>query len=487
MFVRKFEADTLEEALKSIKKELGPDAIILKTITNKGIKGAFKSKKIEITAAISEKSYVKKTNVDKVLDDEQHEKFYKNSSNYLSNMIDNHKPRKNMVVSGGASKGSGYGDLGLNKKVNTTKGGVNISLDDFLDSDSGNNPDSPKGNDSNIGLRETVDSPNPLSSKFDDSEFKEIIEEREVTRSENKMSLDSHNDMALNIDSRLENQNEKIKNLENLVGSMKRVIDNISGEERKCLNQLTSTLKTFDISPAFINKIIKKILFELSDEEIENEEAVFDFCLREMTKEISLKMPLFSKVDSEIEPTITVLVSETSCGQSSMIKKICSLKKDSVLIEYSKDSLEKTDSFSEKIFLIEKVSTNNIAEIVSVSKKSVEKNKSVFIDFRVSEKDDIDIKSFVESLKRVFKYVEIILSLSAIHSENYNKKILNKYKALSDGISISMMDLCANFGTVFNLSEFQVPFVFFGTGKVIPDDLESSTSERILSGIFQIK
>ena len=50
-----------------------------------------------------------------------------------------------------------------------------------------------------------------------------------------------------------------------------------------------------------------------------------------------------------------------------------------------------------------------------------------------------------------------------------------------------MMDLCTNFGTVFNLSEFQVPFVFFGTGKVIPDDLESSTSERILSGIFQIK
>ena len=48
MFVRKFEADTLEEALKSIKKELGPDAIILKTITNKGIKGAFKSKKIDM-------------------------------------------------------------------------------------------------------------------------------------------------------------------------------------------------------------------------------------------------------------------------------------------------------------------------------------------------------------------------------------------------------------------------------------------------------
>ena len=487
MFVRKFEADTLEEALKSIKKELGPDAIILKTITNKGIKGAFKSKKIEITAAISEKSYVKKTSVDKVLDNEQHEKFYNNNSNYLSNMIDKHNPRKNIVVRGKESKADGYGGLGLNKKVNTTKNGINLSLDDFLDSDVEKNANSLKKANAKLEVDNKIEAVIPKPSNVNSSEFKDAIEEREFNRNESNIRTTSFNNISDDLESRLENQNEKIKNLEHIIDSMKRVVDNISGEERKYLNQLTSTLKTFDISPVFINKIIKKLLFELSDEELENEESVFDFCLREMTKEIPLKMPLFSKVDSEIEPTITVLISETSCGQSSMIKKICSLKKDSVLIDYSKDGLEKNDNFSEKIFLIEKVSTSNIAEIVSVSKKSVEKNKSVFIDFRVSENDDIDIRSFVDSLKRVFKYVEIILSVSAIHSENYNRKILNKYKTLADGISISMMDLCTNFGTVFNLSEFQVPFVFFGTGKVIPDDLESSTSERILSGIFQIK
>lgn len=36
MFVKKFEADTLEEFLQAVKSDLGPDAIILKTITNKG-------------------------------------------------------------------------------------------------------------------------------------------------------------------------------------------------------------------------------------------------------------------------------------------------------------------------------------------------------------------------------------------------------------------------------------------------------------------
>ena len=73
MYVRKFEADSLEEALKDIKRELGPDAIILKTLTNKGLKGAFKKKKIEITAAISEKNYSSKAKVDAVLNNEQKE------------------------------------------------------------------------------------------------------------------------------------------------------------------------------------------------------------------------------------------------------------------------------------------------------------------------------------------------------------------------------------------------------------------------------
>ena len=51
MYVKKFEAESLDEALREVKSELGPDAIILKTITNKGLKGAFKKSRVEITAA----------------------------------------------------------------------------------------------------------------------------------------------------------------------------------------------------------------------------------------------------------------------------------------------------------------------------------------------------------------------------------------------------------------------------------------------------
>ena len=128
MFVRKFEGDTLDETLKAVKRELGPDAIILKTVTNKGLKGAFKKKRIEITAAISEQNYTKKAKVDRVLSDDQRENFYQSPAEEVNRAINNYNETPQ------AARG-GYGSLGLNKVVNTVSQAskkIQNSLDDFL-------------------------------------------------------------------------------------------------------------------------------------------------------------------------------------------------------------------------------------------------------------------------------------------------------------------------------------------------------------------
>ena len=88
MYTKTFEADTLDEALKAIKFELGPDAIILKTTTNKGLKGAFKKKRIEITAAIPDRSYENKSRVDHVLNPEQKTQFYNSPAEHISKSIE---------------------------------------------------------------------------------------------------------------------------------------------------------------------------------------------------------------------------------------------------------------------------------------------------------------------------------------------------------------------------------------------------------------
>src|SRR5690554_6130378 len=132
MYVKKFEADTLDEALRSVKSELGPDAIILKTTTSKGLKGAFKKGRVEITAAISEQNFEKKSRVDRALGDhENKERFYQAPSSSINHMINEYNERSPRA----SASANGYGAMGLNKVVNTVSKASNkfkSSLDDFL-------------------------------------------------------------------------------------------------------------------------------------------------------------------------------------------------------------------------------------------------------------------------------------------------------------------------------------------------------------------
>ena len=60
MQVKKFEAKNMEEALSVIKRELGPEAIILSTKENKKAFGLLKRPSVEVTAAISDRALLKK-------------------------------------------------------------------------------------------------------------------------------------------------------------------------------------------------------------------------------------------------------------------------------------------------------------------------------------------------------------------------------------------------------------------------------------------
>ena len=84
--------------------------------------------------------------------------------------------------------------------------------------------------------------------------------------------------------------------------------------------------------------------------------------------------------------------------------------------------------------------------------------------------------------------MEVLVCLSAIHSELYNKKTIGRYRSITNGIVLTHVDQCLNFGSIFNIAclNDKLPFKFFGTGDIVPDDLEAATAERILDGIFQL-
>lgn len=508
MFVKKFEADTLEEALKAVKVELGPDAIILKTVTNNGLKGAFKKKRIEITAAISEKSFEKKAKVDKVLNNDQKEAFYQKPASVIKDTISKYN------IANPPAEG-GYGSMGLNKVVNTiSKGSAGLgditnkassmlknSLDDFLTDgeESGFDIDS----EDDIPIRQPK-KPQPVKQVANHGKYSEppprqkIEDPVEITRNplreareapatpaQSSVSREAYNELKQELRTtqhKMELLEQKLMELSSNYQFNQKHLN-----EAKGIFQLRTTLKTLDVDEAHILDLIKKAQYALSKEELENPDVIFEFALQEMASSINTSIPLFAKIENG-DPVVTVLVSEAASGQSTMGTKIAVLKKDVVLIQYSQDAQNNASTdFAAQVFGIKVEKVQSFSEVVGLCRKALEAGKSVLVDVRLNSKYSDETKKFVETLKRGFQHVEVLCTLSAIHSELYNRKIIARYKEIVDGVIISHVDLCMNFGALFNVHKAhnKLPLKFFGTGPVVPDDIEGATAERLMAGLFQ--
>lgn len=472
MYVRKFEADSLDEALKAIKRELGPDAIILKTITNKGLKGAFKKNRVEITAAISEKNYTKKARVDHTLPDEQRDKFYQNDSQYISQMIDGYSDNREEAPT--QNPGS-YTNLGLNKPVQSIKemgSKVRNSLDDFLSGGPeeemtlGQNPEVlniPQ----ELPREEVQRRPQPTYSA---PEPKQNTEQAAFNKEAGEVILEQRN---------------KIDSLEKKLYELTKSVERIDKREAEGVFQIRTTLRSLSIAEQTVNDLLRKAMFELKESELQDPDVVFEFTLREMLERIPTAMPRFSNIEGSETPCLTVLVSDNSCGQTSMLYKLGALRKGSVLIQYQPG---KSKSFTESMFDLEVEKVTTIPDIISNIRKATAEGKSVFVDYRNSNTELNDTKKFIDGLRRSFGNVEVMICLSAIHSEIYNRRVASTYQELSDGLIITNLDLCLNYGALFNICEEYpgLPLKFFGTGEVVPDDIEAATGERILAGMFKL-
>ena len=80
MLVKKYEAQSIKQAIELVKTELGPEAIILGAKENAPSFGLGGSSSVEVTAAISENKYREKVNAEKKLNDLHRENFLKSSA-----------------------------------------------------------------------------------------------------------------------------------------------------------------------------------------------------------------------------------------------------------------------------------------------------------------------------------------------------------------------------------------------------------------------
>lgn len=88
MRVKKFEAKTMKDALQMVKNELGPDAVILSARDNRKAFGIGGEPSVEITAAVSESTLMKKRFVESRLSSADRERFYSINAREQRKFID---------------------------------------------------------------------------------------------------------------------------------------------------------------------------------------------------------------------------------------------------------------------------------------------------------------------------------------------------------------------------------------------------------------
>lgn len=509
MFVRKFEGESLDETLQSVKRELGPDAIILKTVTNKGLKGSFKKSRIEITAAISEQSYEKKSRVDHVLNTEQQEQFYQRPATAINHMIDDydgHRPRMNEEQS--TPQAGGYGNIGLNKVVNTVSKASNKiknTLDDFLameTEDEVSNTqiqsqarstfdkfvgEEQRQNQASLQQRQSQQ-PNEAVRNYK-NEMNHLQDETHQMFNEEREFV---NEVSSELKQQIKSQSHQIKLLESKLFELTEKLANTSTLDQsdpRGIKSLRTSLRSLEIEEGIIQVILKKASFELTREELDEADVVFEFALREINNMVNTDMPLFSNISMQDKPVITAIISENSCGQSSMAMKLAVLQEDVKIIRLRARDLDKVNSdFTSQVFNLDISTVETLAQLMSEVRKANHDGRSVILDLKFNFKEADETKKFIDTLKRSFDDLEILVNISAIHSEIYNRKILSKYKGFANGAIISYVDQCLSFGSILNLSyDFSaLPLKFFGTGATVPDDIEAATAERILAGLFNL-
>lgn len=493
MHVRKFEADTMDEALKAIKYELGPDAIIIKTVTNSGVKSAFKKKKIEITAAISEEDFIKKRKIDTLLNDDQKKELYSKPSHSINEVMNQYGKRSNSKQSTTTTQEntntSGYGKMALNKTVQQkdleslpshsrrSQESTDLELDDFLSNHT----------DQQNQMIEDSDNDVFEMKKFHQAEEKSLLAKQKTQMNVNP-SISTNDAEYWDLKQRVEEQNNHLARLKDEMDLLRLKLDDVgsntfNSETNDILKQMYTTLKTFDIDTVILKSLMQTIRDSYHEEVTEDE--LWSLVIEKIKS--SLKIKTLSLLHTD-KPMVSVFVSEGASGQTSLIYKLASKVKRVKVISYvtSNVAQDLQDKYLEKITGIEIQLVSKPSDLVAAVKEALNEDAFPLIDMKIRGQDYNNVRSLFSALRKSFASVEVIGCLSAIHSELYNKKFLHQVQRDLDLICFTHTDLCINWVSMMNVHchYSQLPLAALSTGPMIPQDLSEVKGEDFIKNMF---
>lgn len=482
MQVKKFEAPTMQEALKVIKRELGPEAIILSTKHIKSGFGLMSKASVEVTAAIAEKDLKKKTMAEKNLPQEVKEKIWNSKAEKQSEIYNTYfekqlsRSAKDRVEIGAAKARSSRTDDAIpQRKSAAAEPAAPVREKRYADiEDEAPAPKRarffPDTTQSRAPSINPIVSPPPSqSSRQDARSLEKEIEELKGMVAE----ISSNNSSGATAYSKEDN-------------------DGFTDELVSALHDLVSN----GVEKKFARNLLRSASFDLSSMDKHDSQAIADRVAYQMLRDIQVQDLLegVGAASGRQETSIVALVGPTGVGKTTTIAKIASL---GILEKKLRVGLINLDSY--KVAAADQLST--YAKIMNIPFRSVtskEELQQAVYDFSTldlvlidttgrSQKDQESLLQLRHLLANI-SGCRNVLMVSATTKDSDMNEVVSRFKLFNPtGLVFSKLDETSVYGCIYNTQKRSgLPLLYFTVGQRVPEDIEKASAERVVDLVLDI-
>ena len=466
MQVKKFEAPTLQEALDTIKRELGPEAIILQTKQNRRGFGLMSRASVEVTAAVSERAVEKKVQVEKRLPDAYAQKmasapasrqadFYES---YLEKKID----REKVQLSSGSTQNQ--------KRITATR---YADIEDDAETIAANSQKS---------LNMLEDSP-AIPQYSAPSNVGSAIDQYSSLRGG---SLDS---------------------IQEEVSNLKRLVEELRKERKKpeyldsdspfsatdALQEGYETLVQSGVERRFAVQMMREIGRNLSVEARADHDSVLDAIADQLLKRVETHA-FFSKTLQPGQREVNAFVGVSGVGKTALIAKLATHasrarneKIGVIRIQMNQEeSMDPLVVFAKALHIPYRAIVNQ--EELQVAIQDMSQCARIFIDTPgISSKDQGSIRR-LQSLFGGIDGVKVQLVVSATTRDFETQEQGKAFSELSpESLMFTRLDETYSFGSIYSLSsKLGLPVSVFSTGRKVTEQWENASAERLTASILNI-
>lgn len=501
MQVKKFEAPTMQEALKVIKRELGPDAIILSTKNIKSGFGLMSKASVEVTAAVADKDLHKKKLAEKGLPQNVKEKIWNSKAEKQSEIYDDYfekqlkRVAKERVELSNRANAPAAAAPRASQQQRRAAPAVETQISARASAATSSTMafSAPSAQPTVGGQIASAPRERRYIDIEDDEQVRRPAARAAATAPTASASANGHN-------GEMQREIEQLRNMvSELAAGAGASAAGSREEDGELTDELVRSLQDLvaaGIEKKFARQLVRSASFDLASLDRHDEQAIQERVAFHLMNDIQVG-DLLESVGARAgrsESTVLALVGPTGVGKTTTIAKIASL---GVLEKRLRVGLINLDSY--KVAAADQLAT--YAKIMNVPFRSVttrdELQQAVY-DFSTldlilidttgrSQKDQESLLQLRHMLAAV-EGCRSVLMMSATTKDSDMNEVISRFKLFSPaGLVMSKLDETSVYGCIYNVQKRSgLPLLYFTVGQRVPEDIEKASAERVADLVLDL-